>query len=141
MKIYALLLILVTRSLLIFSQSGTLQPIVHLKGIDTLLCFDVNQSKDIAKKIAAGESCISEVKQYEHIVVILDSLILTKDRQIILLKETQNNNSLIHQEQQKIAEGYKEDARSCNKKIRRHKIISIAATTVAVIFVAISVVR
>lgn len=141
MKISGLLLILVTRSLLIFSQSGTLQPIVHLKGTDTLLCFDVNQSKDIAKKIAVGESCINEVKQYEHIVVLLDSLILVKDRQIVLLKETQKNSSLITQEQHKIAEGYKSDALVCNKKIKRYKIISIAATTVAVIFAAISVVR
>lgn len=141
MKKYAPLLVLLIISFSTFSQSGTLRPIVHIQDNDTLFCFYINQTKDIAKRIAAGESCADEVAQYKHIVTVLDSMVLVKNRQIDLLKKESTNNALIFNEQKNMVDGYKSDADTCGKKLKRQKILTKICFGLMLVFGGVAVVK
>lgn len=123
------------------SQVNTLSPILHIQGNDTLRCWEFIRAADIAKRIAYGESCIEEVKQYDHLVKVLDSLILVKDRQIVLMKQEARNTLEAHGIQKDMISGYKADSEVCNKKLKRNKLITRLSIGGMILFGAIAIIK
>ncbi|MEX0595863.1 MAG: hypothetical protein WD512_05115, partial [Candidatus Paceibacterota bacterium] len=94
-----------------------------------------------AKRIAGFDNCKREVGLYEKYAVKQDSLILTKDRQIALLKSEILNYSEIDKTYKGIQDGLKSDLSTCDKKNTRLKMFVKILSAVALVATGVAVLK
>jgi len=116
-----------------FSQTGTLKPTPQQIDGDTMFCFDIIQTRYIAKLISSGEYCERQIEAYETAIIRRDSLILNKDRQIDALKRADANNQQVYNNQQTIESSLHKALNICDKKLSLNKRLVRVGIIVSVI--------
>ncbi len=81
------------------SFSQTLTPTVQLLNKDTIFCFSISQSKEIAKRIQAGSWCDSILQVQQRWMQLYDQSTGVNDSIVLQLKQKVNNMKALTQNQ------------------------------------------
>lgn len=77
-------------------SSQSLTPKVRLENKDTLFCFNIQQSKVIAKHLENSRYCDSVLVQTENQVELLNQLQAVNDTSLLIMKmKTENQQAMI----------------------------------------------
>lgn len=115
-------------------------PIVQQLNEDTIFCFTIAQSKQIAQKIATTHYCDSVVTVQEEKIGLLNTLTVNKDSMITHLKWKMTNLHIIQQNNELSMGHYEKTIQLQEKLLKRSKfhkvLLSIGlgvVTTIAII--------
>jgi len=120
MKKLKLLMIILTISSSAFSQGLT--PTVQVLDGDTVFCFTIPQSKEIAKRIEANQWCDSMMVEQEIMVDLLNHSVAVKDSVAIHLTRKANNMEVINQNQETNMDYLNESLKLKDKKLKKNKV-------------------
>lgn len=124
MRKLKLLILIQTISCSAFSQD--LKPIVQELNGDTLFCFTISQSKEIAKRIQSNTYCDSLILEQQELVELLDKLNTTKDSITTGLEKKVWNLEQMNQNQENNIELLEKSLEVKDKKLKKskaHKIL------------------
>ena len=120
MKKLKLLMIILTISCSAFSQGLT--PTVQVLDGDTVFCFTIPQSKEIAKRIEANQWCDSMMVEQEIMVDLLNHSIEVKDSVAFLLTGKMKNLEVINQNQETNMDYLNESLKLKDEKLKKSKV-------------------
>ena len=120
MKKLKLLMIILTISCSAFSQGLT--PTVQVLDGDTVFCFTIPQSKEIAKRIEANQWCDSMMVEQEIMVDLLNHSIEVKDSVAVHLKGKMRNLEVINQNQETNMNYLNESLKLKDEKLKKSKV-------------------
>ena len=120
MKKLKLLMIILTISSFAFSQGLT--PTVQVLDGDTIFCFTIPKSKEIAKRIEANQWCDSVIVEQEIVVELLNQSIVVKDSLAFQLKGKLKNLEVINQNQETNLDYLNESLKVKDKKLKKSKV-------------------
>lgn len=120
MKKLKLLMIILTLSSFAFSQGLT--PTVQVLDGDTIFCFTIPQSKEIAKRIEANKWYDSVIVEQEIVVDLLNQSIVVKDSLAFQLKGKLNNLEVINQNQETNLDYLNESLKVKDEKLKKSKV-------------------
>ena len=120
MKKLKLLMIILTISSFAFSQGLT--PTVQVLDGDTIFCFTIPQSKEIAKRIEANQWCDSVIVEQEIVVELLNQSIEVKDSLAFQLKGKLKNLEVINQNQETNLDYLNESLKVKDEKLKKSKV-------------------
>ena len=113
-------MIILTISSSAFSQGLT--PTVQVLDGDTVFCFTIPQSKEIAKRIEANQWCDSMMVEQEIMVDLLNHSVAVKDSVAIHLTRKANNMEVINQNQETNMDYLNESLKLKDKKLKKNKV-------------------
>ena len=138
MKKLKLLMIILTISCSAFSQGLT--PTVQVLDGDTVFCFTIPQSKEIAKRIEANKWCDSVIIGQEIVVELLNQSIVVKDSLAFQLKGKLKNLEVINQNQETNLDYLNESLKVKDEKLKKSKVqkvlLSIALGLMTILAIA-----
>jgi len=120
MKKLKLLMIILTISCSAFSQGLT--PTVQVLDGDTVFCFTIPQSKEIAKKIEANQWCDSMIVAQGEMVELLNQSMEVQDSVTASLQWKMKNLEVINQNQTTNMDYLKESLKAKDKKLKKSKV-------------------
>ena len=120
MKKLKLLMIILTISCSAFSQGLT--PTVQVLDGDTVFCFTIPQSKEIAKRIEANQWCDSMIIEQEIMAELLNHSIEVKDSLAFHLKGKLKNMEVINQNQETNLDYLNESLKVKDEKLKKSKV-------------------
>jgi hypothetical protein len=119
------------------SLRGYSQKVILNEKKDTMICFTVNQSKFLLKKVYQAEECDTLRKICETQSLLKDTILSNKEKEITALKMIYDNTNTMLKLKEYEIDKLKQSLQLANdeaRKQKRHKWFFIGTTAVVSLF-------